>query len=192
MKRILSLFVMALMLCACSSNKSKVSEYLKNTHPEYQIVDDKMTEGTGFMPINQLHATCDELSAAEKRLINTIPLDKEAATKMAMEYKDKYGDVSVLIKPVGANDSKTITVKCVAENEDDSTYVVFFLDKNEDKVVCCSLDFSDYEDDIMAGQRKVMDLVNYVLGDNNVEAKPEMEVMPEPEPEEQNEELNKE
>ena len=191
MKRFLSFFAMALMLCACSSNKDKVSEYLKNTHPEYQIADDKMTEGTAFMPINQLHATCDELTLADSRLRNIINLDREEALKMAMEYKDKFADVTALIKPVGASDSKTITVKCVAaENVEDTTYVVFFLDKEEERVVCCSLDFSDYEDDIMLGQRKVMDMVNFLLNETGADATAEPK--PASMPEEQSGEDNKE
>ncbi len=183
MKHFLSFFVMALMLCACSSNKSKVSEYLQNTHPDYRILDEKMTEGNGFMPINQLQATCNELAKAESQLRNIIPLDKEAAIKMALEYKEKFADVSTLLSPVGANDTKTITVRCVAvDNDEDSTLVVFFLDKEGDEVEWCSLDFPEYEDEIMSSQRKVMDLVNLVLGDNG--AKPAAEPIPESESEE--------
>ena len=193
MKRFLSFFVMALMLCACSSNKSKVSDYLRGTHPEYRIVEDKMMEGTGFMPINRLQATCDELAKAESQLRNTIPLDKEMAMKLALEYKTKFSDVSALMRPIGTNDSKTITMVCVAaDNEDDSTHVVFYLDKEGDNVEWCSLDFIEYEDEIMARQRKVMDLVNYVLGDNNAKAPPEPEPEQEPKSEPQPEEESKE
>ena len=191
MKRFISFFVIALMLCACSSNKSKVSDYLKNTHPEYLIVEDKMMEGTGFMPVNQLQTTCDELANAENQLKNLLPLDKEAAEKMALEYKERFSDVSALLRPQGNNDSKTITVVCVpSDNEDDSTHVVFYLDK-EENIDCCSLDFIEYEDEIMNKQRNLMNLVNFVLGDSKTAAT-SPEEKPESKSEAQPEEENKE
>lgn len=195
MKRFLSFFLIVLMLCACSSNKSKVSDYLRGTHPEYRIVDDKMMEGTGFMPVNRLQATCNELEKAENQLRNAIPLDKETAIKLALEYKNKFSDVSALMRPIGTNDSKTITMICVpVDNEDDSTHVVFYLDKEGDNVEWCSLDFIEYEDEIMSRQRKVMDLVNYVLGDNNTKAEPDPqpEEKAEPQPEEESKDESKE
>ena len=178
MKRLFPFFAVALMLCACSSNKSKVANHLKNYHPDFALVDNQVTEGEGFCPYDTLQATCAALMKCENELRDRFTLDKKSAVAMAKDIKEKYGDVSSLLAPTGKNDRKTITMKCVStDNEDDVRHVVFYMQKDEDEIDCCTLDFIAYEDDIMNKQRKLMELVEYVLSneaDNTAKAKTEI------------------
>lgn len=177
MKRFFPFFVIALILCACSSNKSKVANHMKECHPDFVLADGEATEDKGFCPYEALKATCTELENCRNQLQNTIFLDENSAVALAKQYKEKYANVSALLSPTGNNDRKTITMKCVAaDNEDDVRHVVFYMLKDEDEVECCSLDFIAYEDDIMNKQRKLMELVESVLSsETNNAAKTQIE-----------------
>lgn len=177
MKRLFPFFAVALMLCACSSNKSKVADHLKNSHPDFTLVDNQVTEGEGFCPYDTLQATCAALMKCENELRDKFTLDKKSAVIMAKDIREKYGDVSSLLAPKGKNDRKTITMKCVsADNEEDVRHIVFYMLKDEDNIEWCTLDFYAYEDDIIKKQRKLMELVEYVLSseaDNTAKIKAE-------------------
>ncbi len=184
MRRFFPIVTLVLMLCACSSQKSKVKDYLKKFYPDYEVVGEQVTEGNAFLPIDQLQSTCKELDDASVILYNLAMADPDVASRKAVEYKEKYGDVNALLYPTGKADRKTYTVKCVNDMEEERL-VVFFQQKEGDDIEACSLDFIAYEDSIMSKQARLMSSVNILVSQDKTatSAAPVDKAEPEPAPE---------
>jgi len=174
MKRFIPIFVVAVvavLICACSSDKKKLSVYLEKFYPEYVVSGDQVTTDSAFCPLNKLEENANELDVVNLQLYSLYGENPDSARNYARQLKEKFGDAGNLVEPTGSKNRLAYTVKC--KSDDGERLIIFYKNKKDDNIECCSLDAIQFTDSIISRHSQLMYNIGVILKDKATPEKAE-------------------